>query len=112
MTEVTTDCRSEEGVTVGLVDALISICRILAARDPSPVAVGEALKDLYADPDVRSVFPALAGMVFDAGHRRVKCSGCRILRPFSRIQKIGWFEHEADCPLVRAQSWQSTTETV
>ena len=51
-----TDCRSEEGVTTGLVDALISICRILSKRDLSPPAVVEALKDLRSDEDVHHVF--------------------------------------------------------
>jgi hypothetical protein len=30
-----TDCRSEVGVTVGLIDALISLARVLATRDLS-----------------------------------------------------------------------------
>jgi len=49
---MTTDCRSTEGVTVGLIDALISISRILAKRDLSPEVVQEALKDLRSDEDV------------------------------------------------------------
>lgn len=106
MTSTITDCRTEEGITVGLIDALISVCRVLTERDASSVAIKEALKDLYSDPDVISVFPSLAGMMFDAGHRRVKCSGCRLLIPFERLRKIGKFEHETDCPLVRAHQWQ------
>lgn len=54
--ETTTDCRSEEGITVGLVDAIISISRVLAKRDLSPHAVQEALKDLAADEDARKIF--------------------------------------------------------
>lgn len=52
MTETSTDCRSETGITVGLVDSLISICRVLAARDLSAHEVQEALKDLRNDGDV------------------------------------------------------------
>jgi hypothetical protein len=48
-------CRSEEGITVGLVDALITIHRVLAVRDLSPAPVQEALADLLEDPDFRTV---------------------------------------------------------
>jgi len=46
------DCRSEVGVTVGLVDGVIAICRVLASRDLSAPEVREALKDLRADEDL------------------------------------------------------------
>lgn len=46
------DCRSEEGVTQGLVDAVISIAHVLSTRDLTPVPVAEALLDLRSDPDV------------------------------------------------------------
>ena len=58
MAETHTDCRSEEGITVGLVDAIISICRILAQRDLSLPAVKEALIDLATDEDVTAVYLA------------------------------------------------------
>lgn len=48
-------CRSEEGITVGLVDAVIGIVRVLAPRDLSPEHVQEALADLFQDPDFRTV---------------------------------------------------------
>jgi hypothetical protein len=48
-------CRSEEGITVGLVDAVIGILRVLAPRDLSPKPVQEALADLFEDPDLRTV---------------------------------------------------------
>jgi hypothetical protein len=48
-------CRSEEGITVGLVDALIGIMRVLAPRDLSAQPVEEALADLLEDPDFRTV---------------------------------------------------------
>jgi hypothetical protein len=51
----TQSCRSEEGITVGLVDAVISIMRILAVRDLSPHNVQEALADLLEDPDFDTV---------------------------------------------------------
>lgn len=52
---MTVDCRSEEGITVGLVDAMISIARVLARRDYGPESVQEALKDLREDEDVAHV---------------------------------------------------------
>ena len=45
------DCRSEEGITIGLIDSLISISRVLAGRDFSHPATIEALKDLGSDDD-------------------------------------------------------------
>lgn len=54
------DCRSEEGITVGLVDAIIGICRVLAPRDLHTKNAQEALADLSEDPDFRTVRSALA----------------------------------------------------
>lgn len=55
MAETHTDCRSEEGVTVGLIDSIISIMRILVHRDMDAKCVQEALKDLREDEDVKTV---------------------------------------------------------
>lgn len=56
MNDCTTDCRNEDGVTVGLVDSIIFISRVLATRDlESYDAVREALLDLYYDEDFRKV---------------------------------------------------------
>ena len=46
-----TDCRTEEGITVGLIDTLITVCRVLRHRDLSDKEVKEALKDLSSDED-------------------------------------------------------------
>jgi hypothetical protein len=56
-----TDCRSEIGVTVGLIDALIAIARVLALRDLSPRDVREALADLQADEDLARVLAVVPG---------------------------------------------------
>lgn len=54
--ETETDCRSKEGVTVSLIDAIISIARVLVEHDlESSVAVREALLDLASDEDLRSL---------------------------------------------------------
>lgn len=50
-----TDCRDQDGITVGLVDALISISRILVHRNLDDPAVKEALKDLAADEDIAEI---------------------------------------------------------
>lgn len=50
------DCRSEEGITIGLIDSIISICRILARRDLEQTDnIKEALIDLAHDEDVHKV---------------------------------------------------------
>lgn len=51
MTDVYSDCRSENGITIGLVDTLITLCRILKVRDLSDNNVKQALKDLSEDED-------------------------------------------------------------
>lgn len=53
-----TDCRTEEGITVGLIDSLISICRVLSKRDLAGHAAVEALRDFWPDPDVQKVILA------------------------------------------------------
>jgi hypothetical protein len=52
---ITTDCRDEDGITVGLIDALLSIFRILVKRDLKHPAVIEALKDLSDDEDLQEI---------------------------------------------------------
>ena len=60
MANCNTDCRSAEGVTVGLIDGLITIARVLTLRDLSPAAVQEALIDLRSDEDLARVLgPAI-----------------------------------------------------
>lgn len=51
MPEIITDCRSEDGITVGLIDAIITLCRILRDREIDSYEVLEALKDLKEDED-------------------------------------------------------------
>ena len=46
-----TDCRTDAGVTVGLIDAIITLSRLLKKRDKSDKSVEEALKDLQDDED-------------------------------------------------------------
>jgi hypothetical protein len=57
--ETTTDCRSETGITVGLTDSIIAICRVLAPRDLSAPEVQEALKDLRQDEDLAKILGAI-----------------------------------------------------
>lgn len=51
MADTHTDCRDEVGITVGLIDGVISIMRILVTRDLSDPEVKEALQDLRDDED-------------------------------------------------------------
>ena len=48
----TIECNSYDGVTIGLIDGIISICSILVNRDTSSTDVKEALKDLRSNIDV------------------------------------------------------------
>lgn len=48
----TIDCRSEVGVTIGLVDSIITAARVLAGRSLADPAVVEALTDLRGDEDL------------------------------------------------------------
>jgi hypothetical protein len=52
---VTTDCRSDDGITVGLVDSLITTARVLARRNLTSDAVREALYDLADNEDMKAV---------------------------------------------------------
>lgn len=54
--ETTTDCRTEVGITVGLIDSLISISRILKNRiDTTDEDILGALADLRDDEDLKKI---------------------------------------------------------
>lgn len=55
MTVTKTNCRSEVGITVGLIDGLIAIARVLSARDLNCFEAREALKDLADDEDLKTI---------------------------------------------------------
>ena len=52
------DCRSPEGITVGLIDSIITAARVLSYRQFTHAAVLEALKDLREDSDVKRLLGA------------------------------------------------------
>ncbi len=52
---IKTDCREGIGITVGLIDSIITQCRLLNKRDLSSKEVQEALKDLIDDEDLKSI---------------------------------------------------------
>lgn len=49
--EETISCRSDEGITVGIIDSIITSLRLLKNRNLSPSSVQEALLDIGDDPD-------------------------------------------------------------
>lgn len=53
-----TDCGSEDGITVGLIDSIITSCRVLSSRDLTCEAAVEALRDLRSDSDVSLIKPS------------------------------------------------------
>ena len=56
MNRITTDCRTEEGITIGLIDSIITLCRIIKARELLSLAINEALKDLGSDEDFEFLY--------------------------------------------------------
>jgi hypothetical protein len=50
--EISTDCRTEEGITVGLIDSIITMLRVLRHRDISHNSARQALADLLSDEDL------------------------------------------------------------
>ena len=69
------DCRSETGITIGLIDSIISISRILVNRDIRDPDIIEALKDLQNDEDLKSLLKhryEIVGTTYD---------GVKILKP-------------------------------
>ena len=62
MTNTTyTDCRSEVGITVGIIDAIITLCRLLRGRDMSGDEVVQALQDLRHDENFANLLRHMAG---------------------------------------------------
>ena len=54
--EMSTDCRSNVGITIGLIDSLISISRILKIRiDTDNAEINGALADLRDDEDLKKI---------------------------------------------------------
>ena len=60
--EIKTDCRDEIGVTVSLIDAIITQCRVLKSRDLTPDPVKEALTDLVSDEDLNYLVQQSSGL--------------------------------------------------
>ncbi len=46
------DCRQDDGITVGLIDTIINSARLLKNRRMSDESIKEALKDLQSDENV------------------------------------------------------------
>lgn len=49
------DCKSPEGITIGLIDSLMTIAHVVIERDWNTPAIQEALKDLSSDADIRAL---------------------------------------------------------
>lgn len=55
ITEEVVDCSSDAGITIGLIDGMIAMARIVASRDWSHHAVREALADFKQDATMRTL---------------------------------------------------------
>lgn len=58
----TTECRSPDGITTGLVDSIHTVCQVLVLQDLSAPTVKEALKDLRDDPAFQDIQLAMAAL--------------------------------------------------
>jgi hypothetical protein len=59
-THTTTECRTPDGITVGLIDSINTACQLLVVRDLTALEVVEALKDLKSDPAYQAIHMAMA----------------------------------------------------
>lgn len=55
-TITSSDCRTADGIAIGLIDGIISMARVLRKMDISHQSVSEALADLRDDEDVNWLF--------------------------------------------------------
>jgi hypothetical protein len=51
-------CKTSDGITVGLIDGMIAIARVLKQRDLTNPGVQEALTDLAQDDDIKDLIQA------------------------------------------------------
>lgn len=98
------DCRSPVGVTVGLIDAIISIARVLASRDNlGAPQVSEALADLRGDEDLTAVLGRSA-LCNEAESLRARLAEApEVLREWPTTDKPGawvWLRVDGRAPLV------------
>ncbi len=96
MANCNTDCRSAEGVTVGLIDGLITIARVLTLRDLSPAAVQEALIDLRSDEDLARVLGPAIG-------KGVNAQLLEALKEIAWSNDSTWQSDKAEAAIAAAQ---------
>ncbi len=95
MTDTYGDCRTEEGITTGLIDAIITAARVLARRDLAPVAVREALADLRSDEDLAALLVAEPV----CGERFGRTGVCDMPKGHPPIAPPDWLHSETIRPL-------------
>ncbi len=70
MSRTETDCKSWDGITVGLIDAMLTICQVLGPRlenftsRSAPESVREALIDLANDSNFKLIAVQSLGMTY------------------------------------------------
>lgn len=64
-THSSTDCRTEEGIVVALIDGVIATARIIREKGNDSESVREALKDLRSDEDIAWLFDSANTKVCD-----------------------------------------------
>lgn len=53
--DTTIDCRSEEGLTIGLIDSILTAASLLVSREMQDPAIREAIEDLRQSPELREL---------------------------------------------------------
>jgi hypothetical protein len=68
------DCRTPDGMTIALIDSIITVARVLAKCDLTPWDVQQALLDMHGDPDFQKLCEA-ARLAFPSSD--AVCIHCR-----------------------------------
>jgi hypothetical protein len=102
MTVTKTDCRSAVGVTVGLIDGIIAMARVLRGMDQSSPEVQEALLDLRSDED----FAILTGALQIEENEHFK----ETVRKISSVNERAQSDDDQVVPLAQDPSVVSLTD--
>lgn len=95
--EENVDCNSEDGITIGLIDSLISTAKVLSKRDLN-MACWPALKDLHDSEEMLSVM--ISGPFNRYFNNPDNANLLEAIRKCSAMLKVGdpWIRTEDDLP--------------
>lgn len=76
---IETDCRSDDGITVGIVDSIITLRHLLSHRNIKSNAVREALRDLDSLGPITSPEPELPKCPYCGGEMKCDTGDVKVL---------------------------------